>query len=107
MRWDYQCRLLTNAQLRDPLIPTFNHTPRTKFEPERLTTVKRARELLFDQARTRVFWCEAILGGHNKCRLMITPTRISSLKVAVLRASRTGACSRCWNKGKSRRRLNL
>jgi hypothetical protein len=45
-----------------------------------------------------VFWCEAILGGHNKCRLMITPTRISSLKVAVLRASPTGACSRCWNK---------
>jgi hypothetical protein len=28
----------------------------------------------------RVFWREAILGGHNKCRLMITPTRTSSLK---------------------------
>jgi len=55
-----------------------------------MTMADSMRPYYSEQAQTRVFWREAILGGHNKCRLMITRTRTSSLKAAVLRASHTG-----------------
>jgi hypothetical protein len=54
----------------------------------------------------RAFSCEAILGGHNKCRLMITPYKNLVFEGGGVKGVPYGGVFEVLEQTKSRRRLN-